>query len=309
MDNPFDYQQLVEFFIRGDMRGVMTYIKPRSELYSLYNQYYSIFECEHYINYGLPELQEKILLAYQQYYRDVFYLAQTELSAKETLFSRLSRLFGVDTANEDDLAEHISQAFADIGYHVQCGKTNGHYGPYIWKHTISEDYCVTLPDGQSNYRVNILSDFLMRSWMDYLTFGERGTGGWTQPDGVICCIENAWDFSSERFTVSLLKHEAQHVEDLKTWPAIMSSELEYRAKLVELIYSTMPDLLERFIYEADTNRKDDSHAIAAAQIAAHMGDCIDQPVLTIQKRAHTLFVQSTDEMIRKYSHSCSDLSR
>lgn len=73
--------------------------------------------------------------------------------------------------------------------------------------------------------------------------------------------------------------------------------------------AVMPDLLERFIHEADTNRKDDSHAIAAAQIAAHMGDCIDRPVLTIQKRAHTLFVQSTDEMIRKYSHSCSDLSR
>lgn len=40
------------------------------------------------------------------------------------------------------------------------------------------------------------------------------------PDGTINCVEQAYDFASERFLVSLLKHEAQHTVDMKRFSKI-----------------------------------------------------------------------------------------
>ena len=102
--------------------------------------------------------------------------------------------------------------------------------------------------------------------MDYLTFGRFGTGGWASPDGTINCIAQAYDFESERFLVSLLKHEAQHAVDMKRFPAITPAELEYRAKLVELHYSGDLGLLQKFFAEADESRAGDSHAMASARM-------------------------------------------
>ncbi len=47
------------------------------------------------------------------------------------------------------------------------------------------------------------------------------------------------------FHVCLLKHEAQHLADFQTYPGIASVDLEYRAKLVELIYLSALD--QRFL--------------------------------------------------------------
>ena len=91
-------------------------------------------------------------------------------------------------------------------------KRKGIFGPYIWKDTIPTSYQIELPEGVEQYTVNILKGFVFRSWMDYLTFGKYGTGGWASEDGTIQCIESAYDFESEKFTVSLLKHEAQHAK-------------------------------------------------------------------------------------------------
>ena len=133
-------------------------------------------------------------------------------------------------------------------YHIcrnkRFGKTQGYYGPYIWQDTVPTVYRVELPGGTAEYTVNILKGFVFRSWMDYLTFGRYGTSGWASPDGTINCVEQAYDFDSERFLVSLLKHEAQHTVDMKHFPDMTTAELEYRAKLVELHYSNDSSLSE-----------------------------------------------------------------
>ena len=130
--------------------------------------------------------------------------------------------------------QRLQAAFEAEGYHALFGKTQGYYGPYVWRETVPAVYQVELPDGSAEYTVNLLKGFVFRSWMDYLTFGRYGTGGWASPDGTINCIEQAYDLESERFRVSLLKHEAQHTVDRKRFPQITPAELEYRAKLVEL---------------------------------------------------------------------------
>ncbi len=215
-------------------------------------------------------------------------------------------------ADEESLTEQLKSVFEANGYHALFGKTQGYYGPYIWRDTIPTVYRVELPDGTAEYTVNILKGFVFRSWMDYLTFGRHGTGGWASPDGTINCIEQAYDFESERFLVSLLKHEAQHTLDMKNFPGITPAELEYRAKLVELIYSVNLGLLQKLLSEADESRAGDSHAVASARIKRELARefacefaCesayTDQTELSrIQTRAQTLLCAHTKEMEEKY---------
>lgn len=122
-------------------------------------------------------------------------------------------------------------------------------------------------------------------------------------DGTINCIEQAYDLESERFRVSLLKHEAQHTVDRKRFPQITPAELEYRAKLVELHFSGDPGLLQKFLSEADESKPDDSHAVASARIGREFADT-DQTVLScIQTRALELLRAHTRELEEKYGES------
>ena len=166
-------------------------------------------------------------------------------------------------ADEAHLAEQLQSVFELEGYHALFGKTQGYYGPYIWRDTVPTVYRVELPCRTAEYTVNILSGFVFRSWMDYLTFGRYGTGGWASPDGTINCVEQAYDFASERFLVSLLKHEAQHTVDMKRFPEITPAEQEYRAKLVELHYSSDLSLLQKFLSEANESKTNVCKAFCA----------------------------------------------
>ena len=148
----------------------------------------------------------------------------------------------------------------------------------------------------------------MRSWLDYISFGETGTGGWSNGDGLIHCVRAAYDLDSEDFRVSLLKHEAQHAMDQTRYPGITNEELEYRAKLVELIYSEERGMLSRFIAQADTSRAGNGHGLAAERIAAGFERCLGQDrgslaglaAPAVQTAARQLFARSSQEMAAKY---------
>ena len=212
----------------------------------------------------------------------------------------MKALLDVPDGEETLLTERLQSVFEAEGYHALFGKTQGYYGPYIWRDTVPSVYRVELPDGTAEYTVNLLKGFVFRSWMDYLTFGRYGTNGWTSPDGTINCVEQAYDFESERFLVSLLKHEAQHTVDMKRFPSIAPAELEYRAKLVELHYSGDLGLLQKFLSEADESRTGDSHAVASTRIALEFAG-VDQGSLScIQARALELLHRHTTEMTEKY---------
>ena len=241
-----------------------------------------------------------ILRLYQIYYRDIFYCGLPEAKAADKLLTELRALLNMPDAEEELLAERLQTVFEQNGYHALFGKTQGYYGPYIWKDTVPTVYRVELPGGTAEYTVNILKGFVFRSWMDYLTFGRYGTGGWASPDGTINCIEQAYDFESERFLVSLLKHEAQHTVDMKQFPGITPDELEYRAKLVELHYSGNLGLLQKFLSEADESKTNDSHAIASARIKTEFTDTDQTNLSGIQARALELLNAHTKEMEEKY---------
>ena len=291
--------QISQFFMNGDIKGAIAYMRDHEEFKDILPAYTAIFEdCEYRI-YEIPDDLNDILRLYQIYFRDTFYCGIPEAEAADRLLAGLKKLLNIPDVDEALLTERLHAVFEAEGYHALFGRTQGYYGPYVWRDTVPTVYRVELPDGTAEYTVNILKGFVFRSWMDYLTFGRYGTGGWASPDGTINCVEQAYDFESERFLVSLLKHEAQHTVDMKQFPEITPAELEYRAKLVELHYSSDLGLLQKFLSEADESRAGDAHAAASAKIKREFAGTDQANLACIQTRALELFRAHTKEMVRK----------
>ena len=235
-----------------------------------------------------------------------------ELPAEEAaqrLRERLAELFrAASDASLDELEEMAGTAFRQKSFHALMGRTSGYYGPYIWKVEELKHYKVELPEGEQDYAVKFLDGFIMKSWLDYISFGETGTGGWSNGDGLIHCVRAAYDLESEDFQVSLLKHEAQHAMDQARYKDITNEELEYRAKLVELIYSRERRMLERFVSQADVTKTDNGHGLAAERIVRGFEICLKKdrgsltelPIESVQTIAQSLFYESSEEIAAKY---------
>ncbi len=293
--------EISQFFINGDIKGAIAYMRDHEEFKDILPAYVAIFENCEYRTFDIPDKLNDILRLYQVYYRDTFYCGVPEAEAADRLLAQLRTLLHMPDAEKALLTQRLQSVFEAEGYHALFGKTQGYYGPYIWRETVPTVYQVQLPDGTAEYTVNILKGFIFRSWMDYLTFGRYGTGGWASPDGTINCIQQAYDFGSERFLVSLLKHEAQHTVDMKRFTGITPAELEYRAKLVELHYSGDVGLLQKFLSEADESKAGDSHAAASAKIKREFADTDQGSLSCIQARALALLHAHTKEMEEKYN--------
>lgn len=255
--------------IKGDLHGAVSYMKQFPEQIAPYHRFLDVYEQEQYIIYDIEAELNEVLLAYQQYYRNAFYLCIGKEQSAGKLKEQLAVVLGI-TNDEIELCDleqnQLVELFQRHGLHFLGGKTGGYYGPYVWQSTETMSYDVELPTGVYNYALRLLDGFIMRSWLDYLSFGEIGSGGWVDSDGCISCVRSAWNFESESFRVSLLKHEAQHARDLEMDKDMSSEDLEYRAKLVELIYSSERNLLQAFIQEASDSDKSNGHAMAAYRI-------------------------------------------
>lgn len=257
------------YIIKGDLNSAIGYVKQFPEQKNLYLRYIAIFEKEQYITYEVDACLNEILTIYQRYYRDAFYLCIDKEQAANMLRTRLAEFFDITDESTQlcDIEEkYIADVFKRRGFCFLGGKTSGYYGPYVWRTTETKTYEVELPDGIQTYTVKLLDGFITRSWIDTLSFGEIGPGGWTDDDGIINCVKSSYDFDSENFKVSLLKHEAQHAKDLAVNKDMSSEALEYRAKLVELIYSSERNLLEQFVQEADGSDKSNGHSAASSRI-------------------------------------------
>ena len=302
MGTIFDINIYSGYIVKGDLIGAIKYVKDCPEQIDVYTKYVNIFENEQPVNYEVSSVLNEILGIYQQYYREVFFLRLEKEEAENNLRKRLATQFANKTASLDSLEENeILNAFRDEGLNFMGGKTGGYYGPYIWKSTEHITYEVELPDGIQSYPVIFLDDFIMLSWMDYLSFGKVTPGGWTTDDGIINCVKKSYNTESENFRVSLLKHEAQHVRDLEMYKNISSEDLEYRAKLVELIYSSKRNLLEKFIHEAGDAH---GHSVAAKRIINEFRQrtnldvdlLVELDVAQIQSIAQLLFTENTVEI-------------
>lgn len=298
----FQYDVYRGKLIQGKLKEAAAYLSAFSGQKQLYERYIALFENEQYITYDIEEKLNRILLCYQKYIRNVLYCDMDESRAEQILLEQLKNEIPVNNSvnlqEMDEIA--VPEVFRTYGYQCMGGQTGRWYGPYVWKYTELTSFDVEVPSGTRQYSIRFMDGFVFRSWLDYISFGKIGTGGWSGEDGVISCVRSVYDLDSESFTVSLLKHEAQHEDDKARYQNMTSEQLEYRAKLVELIYSTQRNLLPSFLLEADESDSDNGHAMASYRIRQGFEKYSENlQVLTIpeiQAIAKTLFDTDTEQL-------------
>ena len=136
-------------------------------------------------------LLDSILNAYQRYFQTCFTptdlsLEARERAARETLTAQLGEILAQPGADLDAVEEAAKAAFEAAGWHFLAGMTQGYRGPYIWRTTTRTDYDVEIPSGIETVTVFWMDGFLMRSWLDWLSDGEVGAGGWAKDEGLYC---------------------------------------------------------------------------------------------------------------------------
>ena len=117
-------------------------------------------------------------------------------------------------------------------------------------------------------------------------------------------VSPSWDFTSENYRISLLAHEVQHFADYRRYPKLEAADLEYRAKLVELILAeTMQrELLDAFAAQALPDRAS-PHAYASHWALARLreqlatGDLLAVPRSQLREAAETLLRQHTQSLV------------
>jgi hypothetical protein len=209
-----------------------------------------------------------VIDAYRQYWSRVLIRKGNE----RWLFRELLRVceaHGVDLGSPGDLdtlVEALVPALAARGYHAITGVTQPHYELMAWKTEEERAYDVVLPETTVAVRVVFMDDFVSMGWTAFATCDRYESGGWTKPDALYC-VRDAYDVDSETFAVSYLAHEGQHFADNAAFPALEQAELEYRAKLAELVLAreTATSLLASFAAHTGTERTA-PHSLANAWV-------------------------------------------
>lgn len=269
-------KNLQAFYVKGQLREAMDYLSKVPEQKALYEKYVAVFEKDEKVSRTENQWLDALDQIYQVYYRAIFYHLKPKDQAESELWESLWAFCGSKSAlpKDERLEEEIEKRVEALGYHFLGGKTSGYYGPYIWKNSTKETYDVALPDGNESYSIVMMDGFVSRSWMDYISFGMTGTGGWSGKDGLIYCVRQVYDVESDDFKISFLKYEAQHAVDMRSHPHMESVDLEYRAKLVELMYWPNDKQIMAFLKEADDRIPSNAHAMASHRIISDLSKLI-----------------------------------
>ena len=269
VNNEFNPKIFKGLLIQGKLIEGISYLKEYPEKNALVQKYNDLFrDVDPVYGFNLAsELISNILKTFHDYYRRVFWENGDLIQAESILYTSLLEIAGIkqeDTIEKEKLDDLIGDLVRNEGFEYLGGMTSGYYGPYIWKDTKKVIYEVDLPLGTQFFTVNMMDDFVSRSWLDYISFGETGTGGWAN-EGGIYCVERLYkdDLLKPQFQISFLKHESQHQADLERYGDIHTKDLEYRAKLVELIYYPDLSLFEGIMREADGENKENAHSYAS----------------------------------------------
>ena len=268
----FDKQKYSSMLVKGNLHDAIKYIEKFTDQSDLLNQYNEVFINNKDVIRSTNKVINEVDKIYQQYYKDVFWYKENRVNAENSLFTSLWAFCGEneELAKNSQIENEVEKIVRNEGYEFLGGDTAGYYGPYIWETSNNEIYEVELPSGVEKYSLIMMDGFISRSWLDFLSFGKVGTGGWSGKDGTLCCIKSLYDIESPVFRISFLKHEAQHSLDRRLFPKITSVELEYRAKLIELIYWEDEKIIKMIHLEAENSDERNTHSVASHKIIADL---------------------------------------
>lgn len=210
---------------------------------------------------GLPEDSDlpppvaAALRAYRRYWTAVLARRAPADKALAELSAELGALTGMAGGGIDARAKATVRLIERHGLHALGGVTPPLHELMLWRSQARQRETVALPGGSFDVTVFLLDGFASLGWAGWASCERSHTGGWTTSEGIMV-VAPAWDRASEDYRVSLLAHEAQHFRDKRLYPKLAATDLEYRAKLVELALAdeTQGALLERFSAEAKRER-------------------------------------------------------
>ena len=103
--------QIQDFFINGDIKGAIAYMREHEEFKDILPAYVTIFENCEYRTFEIPDMLNDILRLYQIYYRDIFYCGLPEAKTADKLLTELRALLNMPDAEEELLAERLQTVF------------------------------------------------------------------------------------------------------------------------------------------------------------------------------------------------------
>ena len=95
MSSAFDRNLCLAYLEKGKLRAAVEYAARFPEMAGLCRRYESLLQEENYLTYDIDNDLNEILLMYQKYYREVFYLERSAEDAAEQLRFGLVYLFMV----------------------------------------------------------------------------------------------------------------------------------------------------------------------------------------------------------------------
>ena len=203
----------------------------------------------------LPPDLAAVLRAYRRYWTSVLMHARPAAEAEAALSDDLGRLLPDAPAGLEARTE-AAVAFAERrGWHALGGLTAPLQEFVLWKDQATQREDVALPGGPVAVTISKLDGFASLGWGAWGTCDVAHTGGWATSEGLMVVVPG-WDLSSERYRISLLAHESQHFADYPRFPKLAQTDLEYRAKLVELAlaHDAQHELLAMFASSAKRDR-------------------------------------------------------
>lgn len=184
------------------------------------------------------------------------YLVSNQLTklTKDSLFKTIK--------NDSELKRIIEGE----GFKADFKYRNGFQEVFIWDKETIDTYEVTLPKDTINATVVFIENYHLNGYDNYASMGSSQVGGWAlKESATLYCNKSDYDLNSEKFKVSYLKHESVHFTDLNKYPNLSSADLEYRAKIIELMYcteKTVYEIILQFLNGANSADRNHSHPYA-----------------------------------------------
>jgi hypothetical protein len=219
---------------------------------------------------SVPAPANAVLTAYRRYWTALLMRRLSPVEAETTLSSDLAVVLGTSKGDLQSRSQDVARLLSSQGLYVLGGITPPLHELMIWRRQTMKSETVALPSGTFEAHLALLDDFVSLGWVAWASCDRSHTGGWAQ-EGGFAVVVPGWKLDSEEYRVSLVAHEGQHLSDYRTYPKLSAGDLEYRAKLTELILAdtTQQHLLDAFSAEAKRNR-DLPHPFASYWLVERM---------------------------------------
>lgn len=260
------------------------------------------------------QLVGQVMNAFHSYWKKALLQEINEVEGYKYLFSKLEPLALTRGYKAKDFSEEEFEKLADFlkselkrdGYYSLWGHVKPFLNLMVWEKESEKVYSVDIGEPEKqDVKVVFMDDFKELGWGAFATLEIMYVGGWAKSDKLFC-VKPAYDVDSETFRVSYLAHEGRHFSDYKLFPKIDQVDLEYRAKLTEIVTSdiTYKDAIDKFILEGK-NDKSAPHAYASYLLVRDLNkklksdDISSHDKKLVQKAAKELIDEHTEKAQKK----------